>query len=54
MYGTLFFSDPNKISLCAGIGIGYRSIAKLKLCTQPVHQIYLIKYCIPPKTSLSE
>ena len=54
MYGTYFFScGPPNISLCVGIGIGYKSIVKLKFCSQPMHQIYLIKYCIL-KTSLSE
>ena len=49
-----FSSNLTNILLCVGIGIGYKSIVKLKLCAQPMHQIYVIKYCIPLKTSLSK
>ena len=49
-----FFSDPTNISFSVGIGIGYKSIVKLKFCAQPVHQIYVMKYRILLKTSLSE
>ena len=49
-----FPSDPTNNLLCEGIGIGYKSIAKFKFCEQPMHQIYVIKYCFLLKTSLSE
>ena len=49
-----FSSDPPNISLCVQIGIGYKISVKLKFCAQPMHQIYIIKYCILLKTSLSE
>ena len=50
-----FSSDPPNILLCLGIGIGQKSIVKLKFCAQLMDQIYvLIKYCILLKTSLSE
>ena len=54
MDGTLFFSDPPKIVPCGGTGIGYKSIVKLKVFAQPMHQIFVIKYCIHLETSLSE
>ena len=54
MYGTLFFSDPPNILPCEGTGIGSKSIAKLKFFAQPMHQVFVIKYCILLKTSLSE
>ena len=43
----LFLWSPN-ILLCAetGTGTGSKSIVKLKFCAQPMHQIYVIKYCI--------
>ena len=37
--------------MCIGIGIGYKSIVKLKFSTQPIHQIYVMKYCTLLKTS---
>ena len=49
-----FFSDPPNILLCEGNGIGYKSIVKLKFFAQPMHQVFVIKYCILLKTSLSE
>ena len=49
-----FSSDPPNISLCVQIGISYKISVKLKFCAQPMHQIYIIKYCILLKTSLSE
>ena len=50
-----FFSDPPNILLCVGIGIGYKKISvKLKFSVQPMHQVYIIKYCILLKTSLPE
>ena len=49
-----FSIDPTDISSCVGIGIGYKSIVKLNICAQPVHQIFVIKDCILLKTSLSE
>ena len=54
MYGRLFFSDPPNILPFKGIGIGYKSIVKLKVFTQPMHRVFVIKYCILLKTSLSE
>ena len=54
VWQIIFSSDPPNILLCEGIGIGYKSIVKLKFCAQPMHQIYVIKYCILLKTSLSE
>ena len=43
----LFLWSPN-ILLCAetGTGTGSKSKVKLKFCAQPMHQIYVIKYCI--------
>ena len=49
-----FFSDPPNILLWEGIGIGYKTSVKLKFYVQLMHQIYIIKYCILLKTSLSE
>ena len=49
-----FFTDPTNILSYMEIGIGYKSIVKLKFCAQPMHQIFVIKYCILLKTSLSE
>ena len=49
-----FSSDFLNILSCEGTGIGYKSIVTLKVCAQPMHQVYLIKYCILLKTSLSE
>ena len=55
MYMAHYFSsDPPNISLCEQIGISYKISVKLKFCAQPMHQIYIIKYCILLKTSLSE
>ena len=48
---TIFSSDPPNILLYVGTGIGYKSIVKLKFCAQPMHQIYVIEYCILIKTS---
>ena len=46
MYGTLIFSsDPTNI-LCAGNGSGSKSIFKVEFCAQPMHQIYVMKYCM--------
>ena len=49
-----FSSDPTNILLCKESGIGYKSIVKVKFSAQPMHQIYVINYCIHIKTSLSE
>ena len=49
-----FSSDPPNILLWVGIGIGYKSIVKLKFCAQTMHQIYEKKCCILLNTSLSE
>ena len=40
-----FSSDPTNISLYVGIDIGYKSIVQLKFYAQPMHQIYVVKYC---------
>ena len=48
-----FPSDPtNNIYYVKGLVLA--SIAKFKFCEQPMHQIYVIKYCFLLKTSLSE
>ena len=47
----LIFTD---ISSCVGFGIGYKSIVKLNICAQPMHQIFVIKDCNLLKTSLSQ
>ena len=49
-----FFSDPPNILSCEGTGIGYKVIVKLKFFAQPIQQVFVIKYCILLKTSLSE
>ena len=49
-----FFSDPPNILPYEGTGIGYKSIVKLKLFAQPMHQVFEIKYCILLKTSFTE
>ena len=49
-----FFPDPPKTLPCEGTGIGYKSIVKLKFFAQPMHHVFVIKYCILLKTSLSE
>ena len=54
VWHIIWSADRTNILLCVGIGIGYKSIVKLKFCTQPMHQIYDIKYCIYLKTSLSK
>ena len=53
MFDT-FSTDTTNILSCVGIGIGCKSIVKLNICAQPMHQIFIIKYCIFLKTSLSE
>ena len=52
-YLVHFSTDPTDIS-CVGIDVGYKSVVKLKFCAQPLHQMFVIKYCILLKTSLSE
>ena len=55
MYSILFFSpDPPNNLICEGTGIGYKSIVKLKFCSQPMHQVHIVNYCILFKTSLSK
>ena len=49
-----FFSDHPNILPYEGTGIGYKSIVKLKLFAQPMHQVFAIKYCILLKTSFTE
>ena len=49
-----FSTDPTDISSSVGIGIGYKIIFKLNVCAQAMYQIFVIKYCILLKTSLSE
>ena len=38
----IFSTDLTDISSCMGIGIGYKSIVKLNICAQPMHQIFVI------------
>ena len=47
------FSDPLNILPCEETGIGYKSIVKLNFA-QPMHQVFVMKYCIIFKPSLSE
>ena len=54
LWHIILSSDPPNILLCVGIGIGYKISVKLKFCAQPMHQIFIIKYCILLKTVLSE
>ena len=49
-----FFSEPSSILPFEGTSIGYKSIVKLKVFAQPMHRVFVIKYCIILKTSLSE
>ena len=49
-----FFSEPPNILPFEETGIGYKSIVKLKVFAQPMHRVFVIKYCILLKTSLSE
>ena len=49
-----FCSEPPNILPFEGTGIGYKSIVKLKVFAQPMHQVFVIKYCILLKTSLTE
>ena len=49
-----FFSELPNILPFEGTGIGYKSIVKLKVFAQPMHRVFVIKYCILLKTSLSE
>ena len=49
-----FSSDPANNLICEGTGIGYKSIVKLKFCSQPMNQVHVINYCILSKTSLSK
>ena len=46
-----FCSEPPNILPFEGTGIGYKSIVKLKVFAQTM---FIIKYCILLKTSLSE
>ena len=54
VWHIIFSSDPTDILLCVGIGNGYKSIFILKFFTQPMHQIYVLKYYILFKTNFSE
>ena len=54
VWQIVFFSDPPNILPLEGTGIGYKSIVKLKVFAQPMHRVFVIKYCILLKTSLSE
>ena len=55
MYGALIFSsDPPNISLFVAIAIGHNIKVKLNFSAQPMHQVYVIKYCILLNTRLSE
>ena len=46
-----FCSEPPNILPFEGTGIGYKSIVKLKVFAQPMHRVFVIKYCILLKTS---
>ena len=54
VWHIIFSSDPPNILLCVGIGIGCKSMVKLKFCAQPMHQIYVIKYRSLHKTCVSD
>ena len=41
-----FCSEPPNILPFEGTGIGYESIVKLKGFAQPMHRVFIIKYCI--------
>ena len=43
---SLMFFPLILLTLCVEIGIGYKTIVKLKFCAQSMHQIYVMKYCI--------
>ena len=47
-------SDPSNILPWEETGVGSKIIVKLKFFAQPMHQVFVIKYCILLKTSLSE
>ena len=50
-----FGSEPPNILPFEGTGISYKkSIVKLKVFEQPIHRVFVIKYCILLKTSLSK
>ena len=40
------FSYPPNILPCEGTGIGYKSTVKVKFFAQPMHQVFVMKYCI--------
>ena len=54
MLGTLISIDPTDFSSHVEIGIGYKSVVKLNICAQSMHQMFVIKYCILLKTSSSD
>ena len=54
VWHIIFSSDLPNILLCLRIGICYKIKVKLKFCAQPMHQLYVIKYCILLKTISSE
>ena len=54
VWHIIFSSDLPNILLCLSIGICYKIKVKLKFCAQPMHQLYVIKYCILLKTISSE
>ena len=46
-----FCSEPPYNLPFEGTGIGYKSTVKLKVFAQPMHWVFIIKYCILLKTS---
>ena len=54
VWQIIFFSEPPNILPFKGTGICSKSIVKLKVFAQPMHRVFVIKYCILLKTSLSE
>lgn len=49
-----FSFEPPNILPFEGTGIGDKSIVKLQVFAQPMHQVFVRKNCILLKTSLSE
>ena len=49
-----FFSEPPNILPFEGTDIGNKSMVKLKVFAQPMHRVFVTKYCILLKNSLSE
>ena len=41
-----FCSEPPNILPFEGTGISHKSIVKLKVFAQPMHQAFVMKYCL--------